>query len=195
MTGWEQDLLAFCGRADNKKNIHKHVVALRKKGVKLTSADGSTVDDEVEAKESIQKKVLPKLRAAIIERIPSMWRSQMFEQLGEPAITDDGEYEFSVRFNPSVVSRSSLYGNNSEQLNNVVAYLSHGAKPIKHSVFGSWDGHTKRGRYRQVKDYVYLPKGYTRASDAFLVNAVASLNQELKEDGITVVLGDAYLPK
>lgn len=186
--GWEQDLLAFCERLKQKKAVRKTAAALRVKGGK----GGGSAEDEHQAREEVLKKVLPTLRGAIIERIPSMWRSAMFEQLGEPTVTGDGKYEFTVRFNPRAVFQRSLYAKNPENLQNVVAYLSHGAKPSRHAVFGAWEGHEKQGRTGRVKSFVYLPKGYSRAPDPFLRDAVAQLNAALKKDGITVTLGSAY---
>lgn len=200
MAGWEQELLAFLGRSDMKSAMHKHVVAARKNGVRFGTGGGVATDED-EAKSLIEKRVIPRLESAIIARIPSMKKSKMFKPVAAPAVTSDGAYAFTICFEPSALTRDSLYGIYGDPvgdgLDNVVAYLSHGAKPLKHYIAGYWTSRAGKrlpnGKANVPR--VFLPKGYERMSDPFLVNAVAAINAELKQDGVTVILEDEYLPK
>lgn len=182
---WEDELLAYLGRKDVKVAIHQYVVAARKAGIRFGGGNDG-VNDEEEARAIVEKRIIPQLEAAVTARIPSMGKG-MFLAVPSPTVTADGSYEFSISFDPKAVMRDSLYEGT---LNDVVAYMSHGAKPLRHWVAGYWLSVSRHGT-----SHVFLPKGYKRESDPFLVNVVNELNRQYAGMGVTVSLEDAYKPE
>lgn len=189
--GWEDELLAYLGRKDVKVAIHQHVVTARKAGVRFGGGSGG-VNDEEEARVIVEGQIIPQLEAAVAARIPSMGRG-MFLAVPPPTVTADGSYEFSIAFDPKAVMRDSLYEGT---LNDVVAYMSHGAKPLRHWVAGYWvsSGMAKRGYIGAQSPYYFIPEGYKREADPFLMNVVNDINRRYAGMGVTISLEDAYKP-
>lgn len=186
---WEDELLAYLSRKDVKVAIHQHVVAARKAGVRFGGGNGGANDEE-EARAIVEKQIIPQLEAAVTARIPSMEKG-MFLAVPSPAVTADGSYEFSISFDPKAVMRDSLYEG---ALNDVVAYISHGAKPLRHWVAGYWlsSRMVRRGYVGAQGLYYFIPEGYKREADPFLVNAVNDINRQYSSMGVTISLEDAY---
>ena len=191
MASWEEDLLKYLGRADVKASMHAFVVDARKKGIRFGGGLGGVVDDEAQARAVVENDIMPRIVAAIQSRIPSMDKD-MFLRVATPEVNSDGAYVFHLVLDPKKVHRDSLYEGG---LDNVVAYMSHGAKPLKHWVAGYWvsPGMAKRGYVGAQSPYYFIPEGYTREADPFLETTMNVLNGEFRQDGIEVILDDAYL--
>ena len=192
MAGWEDDLLKYLGRADVKASMHAFVVDARKRGVRFGSGSGGVVDDEAQARAVVENDIMPRIVAAIQSRIPSMDKD-MFLRVATPEVNSDVAYVFHLVLDPKKVHRDSLYEGG---LDNVVAYMSHGAKPLKHWVAGYWvsPGMAKRGYVGAQSPYYFIPEGYTREADPFLETTMNVLNGEFRQDGIEVILDSTYLP-
>ena len=192
MAGWEDDLLKYLGRADVKASTHAFVVDARKRGVRF-GGGGGVADDESQARDIVEKEIMPRIIAAIQSRIPSMDKD-MFLRVAAPEVNAEGAYVFHLVLDPKKVHRDSLYEG---ELDDVVAYMSHGAKPLKHWVAGYWvsQGMAKRGYVGAQSPYYFIPEGYTREADPFLETTMNVLNGEFRKDGVEVILDDAYMPR
>ena len=192
MAGWEDDLLEYLARADVKASMHAFVVDARKKGVRFGGGSRGVIDDEAQARAVVENEIIPRIVAAIQSRIPSMDKD-MFLRVATPEVNSEGAYVFHLVLDPKKVHRDSLYEGG---LDNVVAYMSHGAKPLKHWEAGYWvsPGMAKRGYVGAQSPYYFIPEGYTREADPFLETTMNVLNGEFRQDGIEVILDSTYLP-
>ena len=176
--------------------------------------------DEDEAKVKVED-VMNRIRAAIRKRLPSV-PEDMFRIYG-PFDLPDGRWQFKVFFKPEAVHRESLYHEGyPDGLENIVLLYSKGMKePAKNPVWNraalEWNYNRKpvtlarkmRGQGymttyqrkppQQVAEYragahYFIPAGWQRTPDPFLINAVAAINAEMAKDGVTVILDPAYYP-
>jgi len=106
--------------------------------------------------------------------------------IGTPLINDNGDYEITLEWNPKVIHRESLYSDDEgypEGVQNIVALLSTGVKPIRHDVFGDhmW------GKYWHESSRYFIPRGWSRPADPFLKDAIEKFNAEHKKDGVVLI--------
>lgn len=188
MAGWEDDLLKYLGRTEIKAQMHKFVVDARKRGVRFGGGAGGVVDDEEQARQIVENDILPRIVAAIQSRIPSMDKN-MFLDVAKPEVNSEGAYVFHLQLDPRKTWRESLYDGG---LDDIVAYMSHGAKPLRHWVAGYRI--KTQGLSSMTGNYYFIPEGYVRLPDPFLETLEALLNVQFEADGVTVVLDDAYKP-
>lgn len=165
--------------------------------------------------------ILKRIREAIKTKLPYI-DSKLFRVYG-PFESKDGRDEYRVFFEPEAVHRESLYHEGyPDGLENIVLLYSKGMKePAKNPVWNraalEWNYNRKpvtlarkmRGQGymttyqrkppQQVAEYragahYFIPAGWQRMPDPFLINAVAAINAEMAKDGVTVVLDPAYYP-
>lgn len=188
-SGWEADLLKYLAQSDVKASMHSFVVDARKRGVRFGGGAGGTVDDEQQAQQRVEKEIIPKLIAIVREIIPSMTEN-MFLKMGQPSVNAEGAYVFALNFDPKAVHRPSLYRKRYDGLDNIVAYVTKGAKPLSHSIYGFY-APFKDGARSTPRRY-FIPKGYKREDNPWLEAEVNMLNGELRDQGIEIVLGPEY---
>lgn len=188
-SGWEADLLKYLAQSDVKASMHSFVVDARKRGVRFGGGAGGTVDDEQQAQQRVEKEIIPKLIAIVREIIPSMTEN-MFLKMGKPSVNAEGAYVFTLNFDPKTVHRPSLYRKKYDGIDNIVAYVAKGAKPLSHSVYGMYVPYQDGARSTPRR--YYIPKGYKREDKPWLEAEVNMLNGELRDQGIEIVLGPEY---
>lgn len=176
--------------------------------------------EEAEAKVKVSE-ITKRLENAIHERLPSI-SENMFNIYG-PFELPDGRWQFRIFFKADVVHRESLYHEGyPDGLENLVLFYSKGMKePAKNPVWNraalEWNynrtpvtmsrkirGQNKTTTYQrrppqQVAEYragahYFIPAGWQRMPDPFLIDAIAAINAEMAKDDITVVLHPAYYP-
>lgn len=189
--GWETDLLKYLAQSDVKASMHSFVVDARKRGVRFGGGSGGAVDDEQQAQQRVEKEIIPKLIAIVREIIPSMTEN-MFLKVGRPTVNAEGAYVFTLNFDSKAVHRPSLYSKKYNGLDNIVAYVAKGAKPLGHSVYGMYSSFADGSRSTPRR--YYIPKGYKREDNPWLAAKVAILNADLRGEGIEVILSPEYEP-
>lgn len=132
--------------------------------------------------------------AAIIDSLPDSLRKSYNGRaikttdliIGDPIVNDNGDYEITLIWNPQAIHRESLYSDDEgypEGVQNIVALLSTGVRPIRHDVFGDhmW------GKYWHESTRYFIPAGWSRPADPFLKNAIAKYNADHKKDGVVLI--------
>lgn len=164
------------------------------------------------------EKILERIREAIKTKLPYI-DSKLFRVYG-PFESKDGRDEYRIFFEPEAVHRESLYREGYPNgLENIVLFYSKGMKePAKNPVWNrgalEWN-YNSRTLYRKARGksgttaytqgphqyaeyragaHYFIPPGWQRMPDPFLINAVAAINAEMAKDGVTVVLAPAYYP-
>lgn len=175
-----------------------------------------------EGAERVQvENILKRIRAAIKTKLPYI-DSKLFRIYG-PFESKDGRGEYRIFFEPEAVHRESLYHEGyPDGLENIVLFYSKGMKePAKNPVWNraalEWNYNRKtrtmnrkmrkqdsvttyqRKDPQQVAEYragahYFIPAGWQRMPDPFLIDAIAAINAEMANDGVTVVLNPVYYP-
>lgn len=165
--------------------------------------------------------ILERIRAAIQTKLPYI-DANLFRIYG-PYEATDGRDEYRVFFEPEAVHRESLYREGyPDGLENIVLFFSKGMKaPAKNPVWNraaqEWNYNRRkvtlarkmRGKgymttyqrwtpqyesnYRQGAHY-FIPGGWQRRPDSFLIDCIAAINAEMTKDGVTVTLNPVYYP-
>ena len=176
--------------------------------------------EEEEAKARVAE-ITHRIEKAIRQRLPSI-SANMFNIYG-PFELPDGRWQFKIFFKADVVHRESLYREGyPDGLENLVLFYSKGMKePAKNPVWNraalEWNYNRapitlsrkmrkqnktttyQRKPPQQVAEYragahYFIPAGWQRMPDPFLVDAIAAINAEMAKDDVSVILDSAYYP-
>ena len=99
-----------------------------------------------------------------------------------------GEYEVELSWNPKAVMRDSLYLDGDDPyVENIVSLFSSGTKPLKNPVFGTY-----RGKNSALYTQYFIPRGYSRAADTFLLDAIREFNAKYASLGIRLTAPLSY---
>lgn len=176
--------------------------------------------DSEESRKTVDM-VLKRIRSVIETKFPYI-DAKLFRVYG-PFTAQDGRDEYRIFFEPEAVHRESLYHEGyPDGLENIILFYSKGMKePAKNPVWNraalEWNYNRQtrtlnrkarkgdgvvtyqRKDPQQVAEYragahYFIPAGWQRMPDPFLIQGIAAINAELAKDGITVVLHPAYYP-
>lgn len=185
MAGWEQEFAKWIAQPEQQKYIRGQIKAGRKSGGGKSSYGYGDLD---EAKKKLDE-IIARLKAVIEARIPSMKRinANLFVVPSQPEVDSEGNYVFKVKFNPRAVMRDSLCCD--DGLDNVVQYLTTGARPTSHWVAGYW---ISPSSVAATSPYYYIPEGYTRNPDPFYLDEIEKIKKELAVDYADIIVPPEY---
>lgn len=218
------ELLRLSQSPEFQKQVRSAYAAAQRSGVAFgtkssTPGIGSfSLGSDPKANRERVETILQRIREGIQTRLPYI-DVNLFRVYG-PFQSKDGREEYRIFFEPEAVHRESLYHEGyPDGLENIVLFYSKGMKaPAKNPVWNrgalEWNYNSRtlyrkaRGQhgmtaytqgphqyaeYRAGRHY-FIPGGWQRMPDPFLIDCIAMLNEEMAKDDITVVLAPAYYP-
>lgn len=180
-----------------------------------------SLGSDTDASRAMVDEILKRIRTAIETKFPYI-DAKLFRVYG-PFEAKDGRDEYRIFFEPDAVHRESLYHEGyPDGLENIILFYSKGMKePAKNPVWNraalEWNYNRQtrtlarkmrkqgymttyqRKDPQQVAEYragshYFIPAGWKREPDPFLINGIAAINAEMAKDGVTVILDPAYYP-
>lgn len=175
---FEAEIAKFLGTATMKQPVKKFATSAIKR-------NGAGAADTKEQAELLVKKA----KSEIIQSLPDVLKTSLNHPITEQdlistykGVTDDGKFQFDLSWEPNAVRRYSLYEDGSggtKYINDIVALIYSGHKPINKKVWGVW---------KPYGDRVYLPPGWRRKPNWFLDSAIQEFN--LSHDNVYLELID-----
>lgn len=185
-SGLEARLKQYAQSPKGKKRIKQYLEQRRADGNPLAS--GKRLVSMVSMEEAA------KLLIAVIQKhIPdSIANVGNTLNNSSPIKRKDGSFEVKVAFDAGVLHRESLYYDEYDGIDNIVALLNNGYHARNH-VYGWWDGHKDTPRNPYVDTDSWIRSKKDREALNFMQAAVAEFNSSYGEKyDVTAMLGDNY---
>lgn len=220
----KSELLRLSQTPAFQKRVQAEAIAAKKAGRQFgtrSTAQGIGSFDlgiDTEAGRIKVDEILLRIKATIKTKLPHI-DENLFRIYG-PFNASDGKEEYRIFFEPEAVHRESLYHEGyPDGLENVVLFFSKGMKePAKNPVWNrgalEWD-YNSRTLYRKARGkhgmtaytqgphryaeyragaHYFIPAGWQRMPDPFLIDCVEKINEGVEKDGVKVTLAPAYYP-
>lgn len=175
---FEAEIAKFLGTATMKQSVKKFAVSAMK-------ANGAGTAGSLQQ----AKAMVDKAKEAIVASLPQSLKDSNYHTITTAdlitnyiGMSEDGEFQFELWWNPASVQRPSLYQKKYPNGINDVVGLFHSGYSANNYVYGRWASRVVYGETQVYRSRVY------RDPDPFLVDAIALFNAEHKNDGVVLKL-------